>query len=491
MSPLSNPKKRRLRGLDIALTGALALGAGQARAAEPPAPEAPAAGAATTAAAAHPVLILPALITQGEASRLPRANDGDLGPLARSLDAQLADAAQDLGLSIDPDPAARKKAADPAPAGDVDLLRRARSLGRMIILPTLRAAGDGDAVDLHLALARPSARSLCSLKERVTRREVPVRALIMLRDLVADCGAEPAHPSAPAPGIAAALAPPRSSGRPVLLITTTLFGGLIGYSIQRASGSDDPRVLYPLLAVGAGIGLGSSMLAADEWDIGANDAWFFAAGELWPTLAGHLIWQGRFSPRGESDRWLFSLIGGGTGVTLSTLALTLHPMSEGGAILAHSGGGLGLVLGGFTEAIVRGDIHTTPVAGMGYGAALGWLGSAALATQLRVSPGRILALDLGAVLGGLGGAAAASPLLLHDPEPARQRAWAGIAGGAAIAGATLGVFLSREGKATAPAAPGKKTAIALQLPSVSVLGESALGNRRAPIVGVSWAGVLP
>ncbi|MEO7328185.1 MAG: hypothetical protein ABI193_06385 [Minicystis sp.] len=461
------------------------------RAEEPP----PAAAApALSPATARPVMVLPTMLAQGEALRLPAFSDGEMASLAASLDALLGDAAQDLGLAIDADPAARQKASNPAHLGDAQLLQRARGLDRVLLLPTLRAIGGGDEVELRLALAGPAARSLHVRSERVARRELSVRALIMLRDLVAtDAGGDALRPSPPpAPQPSALTSPARGAGRPVLLVTTTLFGGLVGYSIQRASGSDDPRVLYPLLAVGAGIGLGSSIIASEEWDIGVSDAWYVAAGELWPTLAGHLIYQGRFSPHIESDRWLFSLIGGGTGVTLSVLGLTLHPMSEGGAILAHSGGGLGLVLGGFTEALVRGDIHTTPVAGMGYGAAVGWLSCAALATQLKVTPTRILALDLGALLGGLGGAAAGSPLLLNDPSAGRQRAWAGLAGGASIVGATIAVLVTREGRpALFPSAPAKKLAFRPHLPTIGVLGESVVGAQRAPIMGLGWGGTLP
>ena len=44
----------------------------------------------------------------------------------------------------------------------------------------------------------------------------------------------------------------------VLAVNATLYGGVVGYSIQRSSGSEDPRLLYPLLAVGAGIAGGSA-----------------------------------------------------------------------------------------------------------------------------------------------------------------------------------------------------------------------------------------
>ena len=48
------------------------------------------------------------------------------------------------------------------------------------------------------------------------------------------------------------LSPARSQGRAVLAINMGAFGAFTAYALERASGSVDPRVLYPLLAVGTG-----------------------------------------------------------------------------------------------------------------------------------------------------------------------------------------------------------------------------------------------
>jgi len=100
---------------------------------------------------------------------------------------------------------------------------------------------------------------------------------------------------------------------------------------------------------GAGVGLGASLLIADEWDVGAGDAWFLSSGGIWPTAAAHLIYEGRFGGASghagpEGDRWAFGLVGGTAGLTLATLSLSLGDMESGGAVLAHSGGALGLGL---------------------------------------------------------------------------------------------------------------------------------------------------
>jgi hypothetical protein len=447
------------------------------------------------AAATRTTVLLPAAIAEGGALRAPGAGDADLAAVAQALDALLPDTAQDLGMAVD---RGARPAVDPASLGDAELLQKARAAGGILVLPSLRAvAGAPSEVELRLVLADPAARSLHVRSERVARDDVPVRAVVMLRDLAADAGSAAARPApgppvGPSPGGVLAT-PAHSSGRPILLVAATLFGGFAGYSIQRASSSDDPRVLYPLLAVGAGIGLGGSIIASEEWDVGPGEAGYVAAGVVWPTLAGHLLYQGRFAPRTESDRWLFGLVGGTTGLTLSILGLTLHGMSEGGALMAHSGGSFGLVLGGLTEALVKGDIHATPFSGMGYGASLGWMAAAALATQVNVAPTRVLTVDLGALLGGLGGAAAASPLLINDPSPTRQRGWVGATAGSTVLGATIALIASRE-RAPAPAAPSKPKAedkpVALGLPSLGVLGESRIGALSAPILGVSLGGVI-
>ncbi len=472
---------RRL-SLAIALLGAAILSDPASAAAAPPAPAAETKARATT--------LLPTMIAEGGVLHAPTPAEAELAPLAASLDALLADTAQDLGLVLDRGP---RLAPDPAHLGDAELLDLARSSGGVLLLPSLRAttAASRD-VELRLVIADPAARSLLVRSERIARDDVPVRAVVLLRDLVADLGGVArARPLAidPATKGNVITTPPRGSGRPVLLVSSTLFGGFAGYSIQRASGSSDPRVLYPLLAVGAGIGLGASIIASDEWEVTAGEAWYVTAGSVWPTLAGHLLYQGRFSPRVESDRWVFGLVGGTAGVTFSILGLTLHGMSDGGALVAHSGGTFGLVLGGLTEAMVRGDLQRTPFSGMGYGTGFGWLAAAALATQLRVTPSQVLTVDIGALIGGLGGAALGSPLLLHEPDAGHQRGFIAATGGGALLGATIALIATRSGKKAED--PGKKrAALPPVLPAIEVLGESAIGTLRAPIVGLSLRGTL-
>jgi hypothetical protein len=426
----------------------------------------------------------------------PEGSGNAAASLAGEIDALLADTAQDLGLSVD---AAAGGAVEAAPVPEADLAARARARGLLVIAPSLEL--HGDEVELRLALAAPTTRALRVRVERVARDNVSARAAVMLRDLVRDLGGgkEAGHEGLSPPcgerRGSLLVTPARSDGRATLAAHATLYGGLVGYAIQRSSGSEDPRLLYPLLAVGAGIGLGGAVVIAEEWDVGVGDAWFLSSGAWWPTLAGHLIYEGRFAAYAEDpdqERWAYGLIGGTVGISLATLGLVLGDMSDGGAMLTHSGGGLGLVLGGLTEWALTGDVNRTPAAGLGYGAALGWLASAAAARQLQVTTSRVLAIDLGALLGGLGGAAIGSPLVFESPTEDQQRAWVGLTAGGFLLGAGAAWFVTRGGP-TGGRAVGEAwpSWIRLGNPMIGVVGESVVGSRRAPALGLGWQGAIP
>lgn len=426
-----------------------------------------------------PATVLPALIDDGTRRRAA-AGETELAALLEKLDELLLDTSRDLGLAPDGTPP------DPAAVSEGDMLDLARRSNRTVIAATVR--GSGADVELRIALASPSRRSILTRTERFGKDDLAVRAVVMLRDVVIDAGiAEKPKPppTAPLPTLPQMATAARSEGRTVLAVNATVFGGMMGFSVERASGSDDPRLLYPLLAVGAGVGLGASLLIAGEWDVGTGDAWFLSSGALWPTMAAHLIYEGRFGGASgrtfrEGDRWAFGLVGGTAGITLSTLSLALGDMSNGGAVLAHSGGGLGLAFGGLTEWLVRGDARRLPLAGMGYGAALGWLAAAGAATtRVHLVPVRILSIDLGAVLGGLAGAAIASPLVFDGPTSTQTRGWVSAIGGGALLGAGVAAWITRGAKpAKNDAAPSVKiaagTTVIPDVPEVGILGESTL-----------------
>lgn len=494
--------RRSLAGIiAVALLGLCAPAAAQTAA--------PAGPAADTPGGRRTIVLRTVIEERGE-RRLPTAADRELFTAAQMLDGLLGDTAQDLGLSVD---LTDGEVPDPSRLEDSDLSQEARKLDGLVVAPVLTPEGRG--VTLRLVLADPASRPLRVRVERVARGEMPVRAVIMLRDLVGDEGCPPgcrrgAHDDSPASvGAPGGLArPARSAGRATLVVNATLFGGLAGYSVQRSSGSDDPRLLYPLLAVGAGVGLGGSIIVSEEWDVGIGDAWYLAAAAWWPTLAGHLIYEGRFAEHNadpDDERWAFGLVSGTTGIAIGSVFLSISGVGEGAAMLAHSGGGFGAMFGGLTELFARGDIYRTPFAGIGYGAGLGWLAAAAFA-RVQVPTARVLTVDLGAVLGGLGGAALASPLLFDNPDPTQQRVWLGATAGAALVGGGIAWWLSRPSRpaqgdggagSSAGSAGAQGTSNEAGLfagvrgtPLLGVIGESQVAAGSVPVYGLGWRGPL-
>jgi hypothetical protein len=320
-----------------------------------------------------------------------------------------------------------------------------------VVLPTL--SREGGALRVRIVAIRPGSRVMLTRSEAATRDELDVRVAVMMRDLLR------ARPDAPV-AVARAREPiepiepaePRSSGRAVLALNAAVFGGYVGYSIQAASGSSDERLVYPLVALGTGVGLGASMLVADEWDVSVGRAWFMSAGLWWPTSSGLLLAAHHDVPK--EDRYVYGVVAGTGGVALAVAGMSLSDVTDGDAVLAHSGGVLGMGLGGLTQLFVEGSTGETPIGGMGYGAAIGTLGAGVLATQIDVKASRLLLIDLGATLGALTGAAAGSPLLLVNEKESkpRTRAWLGGIFAGSLLGAGIGWYSTRKSEARAPSA---------------------------------------
>jgi hypothetical protein len=231
----------------------------------------------------------------------------------------------------------------------------------------------------------------------------------------------------------------------VLAVSTALLGGFTGYWLQRASGSNDPRVTYPLAALGAGIGLGASMLAADEWDISVDDAWTLNAGIAWPTASGFLIARGR-NVQPPTDRYIYGLLGAGTGLTLASVSISMHKATPGSVAMVHSGGAFGTFLGALTEWTWHGSTELPPNTGMGVGAGVGVLAAGIAATQIDTTSTRVLFIDLAASLGALSGAAAAS--FLHGVDTGKlplnqNRTWLVTVGSGTLLGGGVGWLLTR------------------------------------------------
>lgn len=367
--------------------------------------------------------------------------DPGIAALLPQVDQLVADAVQDSGLTLALEPRGSREL-----PSEASLVKRAED--SWVVLPTLERRSR--ALALRITAVRPGTRLLLTRSELSSPDDLDVRVAVMMRDLLQSCGpgAAPAASVKP-PREEPEPTEPRSSGRAVLALNAAVFGGYVGYSIQTASGSTDERLVYPLVALGTGIGLGASMLVADEWDVSAGDAWFLSAGLWWPTSAGLLLASHYDVPK--EDRYVYGVVAGTGGVALAVATMSLSRISDGDAVLAHSGGAFGMGLGGLTQLFIDGRTKSTPVGGMGYGAAIGTLGAGILATQLELKASRVLLVDLGATLGALTGAAAASPLLLVDQDESkpRTRAWLGSIFAGTLLGAGIGWWSTRKADAGA------------------------------------------
>lgn len=414
--------------------------------------------------------------------RRPERYDGRaLTRWARQLDVILGESAQDLGLTLDV--SRRSQTVDPDETALVE-----RATAGWVISP--RLSFDGGELELRIVAVAPGSKVVLSRVERVAPKDFEVRAMVMLRDVVQagrHAPASDAEAAAPRRSPPDTVSHARSEGRAVLALNSAVLGGYIGLSLQRASGSGDPRLTYPLVALGAGIGLGGAMIVADEWDVGLGDAWYLSAGAWWPAATGLLLAEG-YGVSLASDRYVYGVIGAGAGITLATTALTMKGMGEGGAALAHSGGAFGLLFGGMAELAYHGRLDVTPSRGMGYGAGAGVLVAGALATQVHVASSRVLLVDLGATLGGLTGAAAAGPLVFGGAtSAAKDRAWLASVAAGTLVGAGVGLFITRP-RAERQAAT--RPALGSLEPWGGVIGESVSPDgRRAPVIGAGATGV--
>ncbi len=362
----------------------------------------------------------------------------NLEPLARRLDAVLREAVQDFGFTprVGEPPLAERDE-----AGLTALAREA-----WVVQPELGLSGGELA--LRLVVVPQSSNVLLVRAQHLDAAEVEVRTLSMLRELLepplagspCDCS-KPAATSAFPAGEAE---PVRSEGRAVLALHAAALGGYLGFALQRASGSDDARLTYPLAALGAGVGVGSAVIVADEWDIDGARAWYLGGSMFWPSLSMLLLVESD-GPDSPGRRYLLGLVGAVGGLSLATAALAIGDVTEGGAALTHSGAGLGLLLGGLGEMAVKGDAELTPRRGMGAGALIGVLVAGAAATQFTgPSASEMLSVDLSALLGGLAGAALGTPVLVsQDASPTRDRIWlSGIMAGT-LAGAAVSYWVTQ------------------------------------------------
>ncbi|HEY2517715.1 MAG TPA: hypothetical protein VGI39_42895 [Polyangiaceae bacterium] len=460
------------------------LGPFAAHAAEPPPPP-PLAGVSSEGTEAKTIVVWPTLTPAGDDAgplplRKPTATEPGVFARAQELDATLRDAVEDLGFVLD--------VADPGPTSghmrDEDLVLRA---GRdtWVVSARLEAAGGGSFLLRIVAVPRGS-KELRVRVERVKAEDVAVRGLVMLRDLLAPSSAAATmSDEARCTGCAnlenVNTSGLRSPGRAVLALNGAIFGGYLAYSLEEASGTGDPRVLYPLMAIGTGLGVATALLVSDEWDLSTGDAWFLSAGAWWGTASGVFVANGS-AP--QSDQFAYGVATGLGGLALATFALTRKRMDEGGAMLAHSGGAFGVFVGGLAELASKGVTNVTPYNGAGYGAAIGAVSAGTLATFVKVSPSRVLLIDMGAGVGALAGAAAGSPLVFENVTAAKNRGFLAATLGGTLAGGFVAWLITRDSPE-----PQKK-ALLPGYPMAGVIAESATKTGNVPAYGIGWGGTF-
>ncbi len=366
------------------------------------------------------------------------------------------------------------------PESELDhaLTERASGPGPRRWLIGYRVTQSGELARLEVTAVPPDSTVRRVAVDTLDESRLELRSMVLLREAVQVVPQQ----GAVATNGAADKTKTRSSGRAILALNGALLGGYIGVSLQQASDSEDDRLLYPLAALGVGLGLGASMLVADEWDITTEDAWFISAGLIWPTASGTLL--AASYDVAPNEQYLFGLSGATVGMTLAGVTVARGGVHSGSAAIAHSGGAFGQGLGALTQGIVEGNLEEAPLRGMGYGTGIGVLGAGVLATQLETSPSRVLLVDLAALLGGLTGGALATPLLLvDDVTDSRRRMWFGAIATGTVIGGVLGVVATEdEDRTTASAAPYRL------LPYGGVIGTSTVGTRSAPAYGAGVQG---
>jgi len=461
---------------------------GVAMAADAPAGAVPEKAPDAARTSAEVLVLRAAIVGASDASPTSKSHEAQTMARARQLDLTLSDAAQDLGFTLD---LSERASQDDRALGDLEVIARAAKGTRWVVYPSIEMQGSD--IVVRLVGVAPGSKVAVVRTEIVKASELAVRPVVMLRDVLAVRPPAAAGESLPRPSerieTPPALAiPARSQGRSVLSLNGALFGGFIGYSVQRGSGSDDPRLLFPLMALGTGLGLGASTIVAEEWDVGLGDAWYVSAAAWWPAVSGLFLARSRVDSD-PSTEYSFALIGALSGLGLATTSLALGGgMGQGGALMTHSGGAFGTLLGAMTELAIRGEAPSKGVApnrGLGYGAGIGVVLAGVAAIRNDIEPSRVLAIDLGAGLGGLGGAAITSPFIFRQRTAAGDRAFLLTTMGSTIAGGAAAYWFTRK------PAPGKTAGPAV-IPFAGPIGESvAPSGERAPVIGVAVSGIMP
>jgi hypothetical protein len=382
---------------------------------------------------AAPAVAAPTMPAPSE--RAPVSTEQSAGHvLAAELDRVLEEAADDLDLDV------RYLVSSAALVDESRLL--AASKGGYAIAAQL--SPEGESWLLRLCVVRPGEDVIFVSRVTVAEAELEVRAIRLLQRMVE-------RPRAATQSATSEAAPPpperepRSSGRALLTAHGALVGGYLGFSLEHIAGAGDARLVYPLMTLGAGAGVGASLVIAEEWDINAAEAWYVWAAGTWSTVAGRLV-AGSTEGATDARRYGYSLLGTAVGLTLGTVGLNSGDVSPGGALLTHSGAVFGAHFGGIGQMMVRGSTSIDPQLGVGIGLGSGLLVAGAIAPRVgSLSSSRVLFIDVSAILGGMAGAALASPILVGEELSADEsRIWLGSIALGTVSGAVVGALLTSQ-----------------------------------------------
>lgn len=399
--------------------------------------------------------------------------------LCAQLDQVLLDASEDLDLDV-----AHRARVTPAPVDDLALVNQASEGWALAAQLTLAASGADTAsvreipevtepsraapidwseaeLRLRVVAVAPKQRVVLVRTETLQSGDLEVRALSMVRDLSRAAGYPAREPS----GLPVDSEPDPipSRGRAALAVSGALAGAYVGFAIENVGGGSDGALVYPLMTVGAGVGVGATMVVASEWDIGISEAWYLSAATWWPTVAAVLIADSTELSEPD-DRYAYGLIGTTTGLALAATSLAFKHVKRGGAVTAHSGALLGMLYGGIGELMVEGDSEESPTLGMGVGMAAGVVAGGWLATELEdTTDSGVLFIDLGVVFGGLVGAAVASPVIVGDDVTSTDtRIWLGSVVAGTVAGGFGAAWLLEDPVGSTPASGRRQSGLQLR-----------------------------
>lgn len=364
-----------------------------------------------------------------------------------ALEAVLADAATDLGLELEHPPSVRVATPDCSPHEDPAV----PGTGKVNVAGSLEVqAGQWW---LRVAVTKDDATTH-STRVELSESNFEVQTIRALALTVRTSAGTSAPHAEKTQTPVARTTLDTSEGKATLATTGAALGGYFGFALESAGGDIDTRLVYPLVALGAGVGLASALIVAEEWPLTRPEAWYISGGGIWLTVAGVLI-ASEQDLKHRTDRYPYGLIGTAAGLGISGYVVSQRSVSEAEAVFSQSGALFGAIAGGFVQELADPAHGRFPRLGIGVGAGGGWL-LASLGTA-RLMPGlsssRVLFADLGGFLGALVGAAAASPAVVNQgpPRAGDRRAFVGASLGGLVLGSVVGYWLG--GSADVPSSP--------------------------------------